>query len=198
MSKLKLRRPSPALVVSLIALFVALGSGAYAASKIPTSALQNKAVTTKKLDNKAVSSSKIKKKAVKQKKIAGQAVTDGKIADVSITNSKLLSPTIWAYINGSGTPTVSRTNLDSKTGAGATGVERKGVGHYEVTWEPQDPGLDGIDGCLPLVAASSLSEDRIAQTNLKTPGPTFQTVVRTRDSSDGSDKDANFNTALFC
>ena len=41
--------PSPALVISLIALFVALGSGAYAASKIGTSDLKRNAVTTPKL-----------------------------------------------------------------------------------------------------------------------------------------------------
>ena len=40
------RRIGFANVVALIALFVALGSGAYAASKIGTSDLKNKSVTT--------------------------------------------------------------------------------------------------------------------------------------------------------
>ena len=36
MSKLRAGRPSPALVISLLALFVALGGSAYAATKIGT------------------------------------------------------------------------------------------------------------------------------------------------------------------
>lgn len=52
--QLKLRAPSPALVISLIALFVALGGTTYAASAVPrnsvgTSQLKNRAVTAAKL-----------------------------------------------------------------------------------------------------------------------------------------------------
>jgi len=60
-----LRRPSPALVVSVIALIVALGGTGYAALKIPKSSvgskqLKNGAVTTKKIKNDAVTGAKIK------------------------------------------------------------------------------------------------------------------------------------------
>ena len=48
MSNLKWR-PSPALVISLVALFVALAGGAYAATKIDTSDIKKAAVTGKKL-----------------------------------------------------------------------------------------------------------------------------------------------------
>jgi hypothetical protein len=60
MSRTKGSNPSPALVIALIALFVALGSGAYAASKIGTKDLKNEAVTGKKLAKNAVKSSKTK------------------------------------------------------------------------------------------------------------------------------------------
>ena len=69
-------RVSPALVISVIALFVALGTGAYAVSKIPKAS-----VGTKQLKKKAVGSKQLKKKAVKTKNIAGGAVTAEKIAD---------------------------------------------------------------------------------------------------------------------
>jgi len=92
-------RPSPALVISLIALFVALGSGAYAANKIGTNQIKNKAVTTKKLAGKAVNASKLAGKSVKTGKLAGQAVTTGKLAaqavsgdilqDAAVSESKL-------------------------------------------------------------------------------------------------------------
>lgn len=58
------RRPSPALVISIAALFMSLGGVGYAATQLPnnsvsTSALQNGAVTTNKLRNNAVSFKKI-------------------------------------------------------------------------------------------------------------------------------------------
>jgi len=58
-------RPSPAMIVAGIALVIALGSGAYAASTLPknsvgTKQLKNSAVTTKKIKNGAVTGSKVK------------------------------------------------------------------------------------------------------------------------------------------
>ena len=92
-------RPSPALVISLLALFVALGSGAYAANKIGTNQIKNKAVTTKKLAGKAVTAGKLAGKSVKTGKLAGRAVTTGKLAaqavsgdilqDAAVSESKL-------------------------------------------------------------------------------------------------------------
>jgi hypothetical protein len=57
----RLRRPSPAILVALIALFVALGGGAYAAVGVPansvgTAQLKDRAVTTTKLSDGAVTS----------------------------------------------------------------------------------------------------------------------------------------------
>jgi len=82
-------RPSPALVISLLALFVALGSGAYAANKIGTNQIKNKAVTTKKLAGKAVNTSKLAGKSVKTGKLAGQAVTTGKLAGQAVSGDIL-------------------------------------------------------------------------------------------------------------
>ena len=92
-------RPSPALVISLIALFVALGSGAYAANKIGTNQIKNKAVTTSKLAGKGVTTSKLAGQAVTTNKLNDAAVSESKlgqsavgtdkIADSAVTNSKL-------------------------------------------------------------------------------------------------------------
>ena len=67
-SILKRRRPSAALVISLIALFVSIGGIGYAAATIGTSDIEDGAVTTRKLHNSAV----------KTEKIARGAVTSGK------------------------------------------------------------------------------------------------------------------------
>jgi hypothetical protein len=60
MQKPRLRTPSPAFVVSLIALFVALGGTTYAATSLPknsvgTNQLKNGAVTKQKINKKTIS-----------------------------------------------------------------------------------------------------------------------------------------------
>lgn len=59
MNKRRLRAPSPALVISLIALFVALGGTSYAAITLPKNS-----VGTKQLKNGAVTKAKINKKTL--------------------------------------------------------------------------------------------------------------------------------------
>ena len=53
------RRPSPAFVISVIALFVALGGAGYAATKINGSELQNRSVKGKKLKRNTVSGKEV-------------------------------------------------------------------------------------------------------------------------------------------
>lgn len=63
MHKRRLRAPSPALVISLIALFVALGGTTYAATSLPRNS-----VGTKQLKKGAVTKAKINKKTLTQLK----------------------------------------------------------------------------------------------------------------------------------
>ena len=79
MSNLRFKKPSPALVIAMIALFVGLSGGAYAANKIGTNKIKGKSVTTGKLAGQAV----------KPGKLANQSVTTDKLADLSVTTSKL-------------------------------------------------------------------------------------------------------------
>ena len=62
-------RPSPALVISTIALVVALGGTSYAAFKVSTKNIKNGAVTTAKLHNRAVTNKKIANGAITRSKI---------------------------------------------------------------------------------------------------------------------------------
>ena len=67
-------KPSPAMIVALIALFVSLAGVGYAASKIGTNDLKSGAVTAKKLHKNAVTAAKIRNAAVTKAKIAAGAV----------------------------------------------------------------------------------------------------------------------------
>lgn len=64
MRSLLSRRPSPAMIVAMLALIVALGGTSYAAFRVPsnsvgTKQLKNNAVTTPKIHNRAVTRSKL-------------------------------------------------------------------------------------------------------------------------------------------
>src|ERR1700754_1158633 len=71
------KRPSPALLISLLSLFVALGGSAYAATKIGTGDIKPNAVTTSKIKNGAITTAKIKDNAVD-----GAKVNEGSLGTV--------------------------------------------------------------------------------------------------------------------
>lgn len=76
MNKLSALRPSPALIVAFIALFVALSGTGYA--------LKRASVGPKQLKTNAVTSSKIRKSAVTTSKIKADNVTGDKILESSL------------------------------------------------------------------------------------------------------------------
>lgn len=73
------RRPSAAMIVSLIALFVALGGSAYAALRLPAGS-----VGSKQLKNGAVSEAKLKNGAVTARKLRNNSVTAATVKDHSL------------------------------------------------------------------------------------------------------------------
>ena len=80
--KIRSRRPSGAMVVACLALFVALGGASVAAIK-----LKPNSVKTKTIKNSAVKTSKIADNAVTEPKLAAEAVTAGKLGPGSLTKA---------------------------------------------------------------------------------------------------------------
>ena len=76
------RKPSPAMIVAILALIVAMTGGAYAA------AVAKNSVGAKQLKKNAVKTGKIVNGAVTSDKIANSAVAGGKIADKGVTSGK--------------------------------------------------------------------------------------------------------------
>jgi len=95
MRSLRRLRPSPAMVVASIALFLAVGGIGYAAATIGTNDIKNGAVTAKKLHKKAVTNKKIKNNAVDSAKIADGAV--------SREDQSPDQRTLWAAVQSNGT-----------------------------------------------------------------------------------------------
>lgn len=115
----RLRAPSPALVISLIALFVALGGTTYAATSLPKNS-----VGTKQLKNNAVTGVKIKAGAVTAAKIntsgltvpnathatnADHATTATSVAALTWTNLTLENGWTGQCFDG-GTPQISKSS----------------------------------------------------------------------------------------
>jgi hypothetical protein len=82
-------RPSPALIIALVALFVSIGGVGYAASKIGTNDIKNQAVTKPKIAKKAVTTGRLADQAVTERTLRDLAVTNPKLADSSVDSAKI-------------------------------------------------------------------------------------------------------------
>ncbi len=99
---IKMRRPGQATVVAWLALFVALGGGAIAASN-----LGKNTVGKKQLRKNAVTTPKIKKNAVTTAKVRNQAITGPKVKDGSLTGTQVKDGSLTgAKVNASTLGTV--------------------------------------------------------------------------------------------
>ena len=91
MKRLLGKRPSPAIVISMIALFVAMGGTGYAVSRNSVGANQLKpgAVTAAKLKRGAVTAGKIGPKSVVAGKLGANAVLPGNLGNGIISTAKI-------------------------------------------------------------------------------------------------------------
>jgi len=89
------RRPSASLVISSIALFIALGGAGYAASlpsnSVGSSQLKTNAVVSTKINPGAVTSTAIRDQNVGLKDIADKAVGQRALADEAVNSAKIAS-----------------------------------------------------------------------------------------------------------
>ena len=76
-NRLRAHRPSPAMVVAVVALVSSMTGGALAAALIDTGDIKSGAVTKKKLHKNAVNSKKVKNKTLKAKDFADGQLAQG-------------------------------------------------------------------------------------------------------------------------
>jgi hypothetical protein len=133
---LKRIMPSPAMAVALVALFVALGSGAYAqvtANSVGTAQLRNRAVTNPKLAHNSVWHAQLGRRVVRNSNLADNSVWHAQLGGGVVRRNNMSAPllaelgparTVFAEgATGDGIPPNQDTKLLFEVrGPGASGV----------------------------------------------------------------------------
>ena len=173
MSKLKKRRPSPSMIVAVIALIVALGGTAYAAGSINGGSIQKQTIGGGKL---------------KQKTLTGFQINTNKLGVVP--SAKRATHTYWAVVNNPANP--GNATLARASDAGITATESGGA--VSVVFPVN------VTGCADVAArnnaGTTVPNSGYAQTNTSPANPNA-IEVHTRDKS-GANEDADFHLIVVC
>ena len=178
------RRPSPALVVACVALFVALAGTGVAAVAVLVPA---DSVGTAQLRNSAVVSSKVKDRSLFAKDFApGQLPAGPAGATGAVGAAGPVGPGIstWAIVKSTGA-------LDK--GSGVTAVTRTAVGTYNVTF-----AADVTNCALIAGAGTDLAGSKIRGAIANFNRTTTPTVVQVTTSTGTTAVDRAFSLAAIC
>jgi hypothetical protein len=118
MRRLLRHRPSPAMIVALIALFVALGGSSYAVTKLSTKNFRTGAVNSRVVKNNSLKSGDIRNESL----TGGDIKTDS-IKNADIDNSSLSAKT--AETAGKATTADTATNANSLGGVAAANFTQR-------------------------------------------------------------------------
>ncbi|MBA2420339.1 MAG: hypothetical protein H0V57_04330 [Thermoleophilaceae bacterium] len=177
MRSTRFSRPSPALVISLVALFVALGGTSYAAVKIGARNLKSGSVGTRAVKNASLSGRDIKRAG-----LSGREVNEGRLGVVPQAEGISHFAVIRA---GDGAATRSR---------GATSATRSAIGRYQVIFNRDVRGC-AYSASLGNLDATTPSTGQIATSQL--PSNVNGVQVRTTDSQ-GTNANRNFHLVVIC
>lgn len=114
-----------ATTISFVALFIALAGGAFAAAKIDTGDLRDRAVTKAKIAKKAVDSSRIAKRSIKANKLRDAIIGTVKLRDAAVTGAKLATGAVGSAAIRPSSVTAEKLGDDSVTGESLARVFRQ-------------------------------------------------------------------------
>jgi hypothetical protein len=173
MSTLRSKRPSPAMVVALIALVAALGGTAYAAQSINGGSIQKQSIGAGKL---------------KHKTLTGYQINTNKLGIVP--TAQRAAHTYWAVVNNPANPT--NATLARASDAGITAVEAGGS--VNVIFPANVSGCANVAGRNN--AGTTVPSSGYAQTNINPANPNA-IEIHTRDKN-GANEDADFQLIVVC
>jgi hypothetical protein len=174
LQKLRALRPSPAMILALVALVAALGGTAYAAGQINGNSIQKQSIGGGKL---------------KKHTLTGYQVNVNKLGEVPL--AKRTTHTFWAVVHnpaGQGNATLSRTSDNGAVTATEAGGAVIVVFPLPVNNCANVAGRNN-DGTSPPVAG-------YAQTNVSPANPNA-IEVHTKDKN-GSNEDSDFQLIVVC
>ncbi len=191
----RIQRPSPALVVACIALFVSLGGVGYAAATIGTSDIKNGAVTGKKIKDRTITAKDINPNTVTALKGAnGTPGAPGAQGPQGPQGPQGASATkLFATINGNGTRVTAKES-------GVVSADKSGAGTYLVYFNRS------LLDCTYVATASNqidapenvqVGVQGIPATDLDGDLEDNGVFVQTADSS-GTLTDSGFNLIVVC
>lgn len=173
MKKLRKMRPSPAMVVAMVALVVALAGTAYAAQTINGGAIKKQTIGGGKL---------------KKDTLTGFQINNNKLGTVPF--AQVATHNFWAVVNNPASP--GNAALSRASGPNIAAVE--GGGAVTVTFP------FNVSGCADVAArnnaGNSVPNAGYAQTNASAANPNA-IEVRTKDK-DGNNEDADFHLIVIC
>lgn len=173
MWNLKRRAPSPAMIVAIVALIVALGGTAIAAQNINGGAIEKQTIGGGKL---------------KQKTLTGFQINTSKLG--TVPTARRASHTYWAVVNNPSSPGNAALARASDEGIGAT----EGGGAVTVTFPVNISGCANVAGRNN--AGTTPPGAGTAQTNTS-PANANAIEVRTKDAK-GDPEDADFHLIVVC
>jgi len=173
MRTLKKGRPSPAMVVAVIALITALGGSAYAAQRINGGAIVKQSIGADKL---------------KKKTLTGFQINTNKLGVVPA--AKRATHTYWAVVNNPGG--AANATLARASDQGITAVE--GGGAVNVIFPANVAGCANVSARNN--AGTTVPSSGYAQTNVAPANPNAL-EVRTKDDK-GANSDGDFHVVVIC
>jgi hypothetical protein len=166
-------RPSPAMIVALVALVVALAGTAYAAQTINGGAIKKQSIGAGKL---------------KHKTLTGYQINTNKLGIVPV--ARRAAHTYWAVVNNPAGP--GNAVLARASDAGMTATE--GGGAVAIAFPINVSGCANVAGRDN--AGTSVPNPGFAQTNTSPANPNA-IEVRTRNEK-GANEDADFHLIVIC
>jgi hypothetical protein len=113
--RLKGARPSPALVISLVALFVSIGGIGYAATTITGKNVKNSSLTGKDVKNSSLTGSDVKNSSLSGKDIKNNSLTGSDVSE-----SKLGKVPSAGTADTAGSAAISKVQIVTATGTAPT------------------------------------------------------------------------------
>jgi hypothetical protein len=171
-----LRRPSPSLVISIVALVVALGGTGYAAVTVTGKQIKDSSITGRDVKNKSLTKKDFKGSVRGPRGVTGTQGPKGDKGDMG-------NAPLWAVIASDGTK--------AAPGRGVVSSERLGLGQYDVIFS-QDVSACALTAT-PGGPSTAFEQPFASPYNANANG----VFVEIKNSSDDR-TDRNFNLTVAC